>query len=479
MILDPVLSAIGLLIAASSSIAASVHVLVRRHAPASTAAWLLAFLFLPLIAPAFYGLVGIDRVSRRAVVKEGRNRALRIDLHHVADDAVEPPMRDGPVEVLPPHLGVFGATLQGLSRHRAAAGHRIDVLDGGDACYAAMANAISAATTSVRLQVYILRADAVGERFVALLADASRRGVRCALLYDTLGSYDIDDTMLAVARRAGVEVSAFAPRHWSRGRYQFNLRNHRKLLVIDGRIAFLGGINFDAAHIGPEPIADVHFRVEGPVVRSLSTVFAEDWYDATGKRLLRAEDYRPGREVGANWARAIPSGPDGDAERGYRVVLAAVHAARDSVLLASPYFLPDRGLEDALVIAARRGVRVEVLVSETLDHPYAGWAMQPLIDPLLAAGVVVRSRPGPLMHAKLVVIDGAWALVGSSNLDPRSFRLNFELSLSVAGPAVGAIEAAWERLAATAPALDLDQRKLRPRWRRAWEGFWSLWSPLL
>lgn len=483
------LEVVGLLLSLAVTAGAAVHLLTRRREPAATTAWLLSFLVLPIAGPLFYALVGVDRIARRAVVKEGRNRSLRLELRHLGEGVVElssrTQARSSAPEPLPESLGAFREALEGLCRHAGLDGHEIAVLAGGEATFGAMHAAIAEAKRSIRLQSYIFEDDAVGRTILDRLSEAAGRGVRVQLLYDAVGSLHTADRIFDQARAAGVEVSVYAPRHWSRGRYQFNLRNHRKLLVVDGEVAFLGGHNITATHLpadvhgGTGEVVDLHVRVRGPAVFGLATVFAEDWYDATGRRLLDRRDYPVLEAEGPNWCRVVPSGPDGDAERHLRLLLAAIHAARDRVLLASPYFLPDAALSEALRIAAIRGVRVEVLVSQTLDHPYAGWALGGLVDPLLESGVVVLPRPGPLMHAKIAVVDGAWALVGSSNLDPRSFRLNYELNLSIVGPAVAEIEAAYDTLARGVEPMDLRARRLRPSWVRAWERLWSLWSPLL
>jgi cardiolipin synthase len=214
-----------------------------------------------------------------------------------------------------------------------------------------------------------------------------------------------------------------------------NLRSHKKILGIDGRVVFTGGLNIGAENLTqchpPHPVFDTHFRFEGPVVDQLIEVFAADWLFATGENLTGEIWFPPLAPVGDSTARVVTSGPDNDLEKIEFMILQALGCARTSVKIMTPYFLPDERIITALSLAAYRGVEVDLVVPEHSNHPTVDWGSRVQMAPLLAAGGRVWTYPAPFNHSKLMSVDGLWALVGSANWDVRSFRLNFELDLEV------------------------------------------------
>jgi cardiolipin synthase len=214
-----------------------------------------------------------------------------------------------------------------------------------------------------------------------------------------------------------------------------NLRSHKKILVLDGRVAFTGGLNIGGENLvaeGPRhPVRDVHFRVEGPVVAQLVDAFAADWFFAAGENLVGDAWFPPPEDVGEAVARVVVSGPDEDLEKIEFMILEAIACARQSIKVTTPYFLPDDGLITALALAAMRGVAVDVIVPARGNHLAVDWAMRAQIGPLLAAGCRIWRSPPPFNHSKMMTVDGSWCLIGSANWDVRSFRLNFELTVEV------------------------------------------------
>jgi cardiolipin synthase len=221
-----------------------------------------------------------------------------------------------------------------------------------------------------------------------------------------------------------------------------NLRSHKKILGIDGRIAFAGGLNIGSENVNrahpAHPVIDTHFRLEGPVVAQLIDVFADDWSFTTGEQLAGERWFPELRPVdgGESVARAVTSGPDQDLEKIEFMILEAVACARSSVRVMTPYFLPDDRIITGLALAAYRGVTVDVVLPEHSNHPTLDWAARAQIGPLLAAGCRVWTHPAPFDHSKLMTVDSTWSLVGSSNWDVRSFRLNFELDIEIYDPAL-------------------------------------------
>jgi cardiolipin synthase len=459
------------------------HLLLARKSSSATLLWMVVLAALPVLGGALYIGFGVDRLGRRATFKQLMNRDLRDQLpapRRFREGEAHPLEAD----VLPAHLDPFALTLSRLARYPGVGGNRLDVLAGGERFYARALEAIGGAEHTVLLQSYIFEASGIGAEFLKALRAAARRGVRCHLLYDAIGSLGLDAVAIAAASADGVHVASFSQRDLLRGRFQINLRNHRKILVVDGRLGFTGGMNVTDDHVdrpGRGVVAeDHHCELAGPICLQLSAAFAEDWYYARGEKLVDRAYFPDWVEAGEAVCRLLPSGPDGDRGVFHSVVIAAVHSARSRVQIVTPYFLPDEAIQSALVLAALRGVSVEVVVPKQPDHPFVGWAMGAFIDEQVAAGVRILRRPKPFLHSKLLVVDGAWALVGSGNLDARSFWLNYELCLSVAGEAaVAPIAAAIEAEVARSEVVDPRRWRDRGLARRAWENFWALWSPML
>jgi cardiolipin synthase len=295
-----------------------------------------------------------------------------------------------------------------------------------------MLAAIRQATASLSLSTYIFDNDRLGRLFVEELHRAARRGVQVRVLIDDIGSRYSSPRIVGPLRRAGVPLALFMPRWLPRSLPYANLRNHRKILIVDGRVGFTGGMNI-RDHFCPtcrpnNPI-DLHFRIEGPVVAQLQEVFADDWEFCTGERLEGKHWFAGLPPAGGVVARVISDGPDEDFEKLRLVLLGALACARSSVRILTPYFLPDPALIAALGIAALRGVAVDILLPAQGNLRLVQWASTALLWQVLQHGCRVWLAPPPFDHGKLMLVDGSWALLGSANWDPRSLRLNFELNV--------------------------------------------------
>jgi cardiolipin synthase len=259
--------------------------------------------------------------------------------------------------------------------------------------------------------------------------------VQVRVLVDGIGSGYFWSGTNNRLRRAGVPVDRFLHSYFPWRTPFLNLRNHRKLLVVDGRVAFTGGINIGAENVlagSPRhPVRDTHFRIEGPVVEQLVEVFADDWLFQTGEKLLSHDWFPILESAGQAVARAVTSGPDEDLEQIEFVALHAISLARRSIRVVTPYFLPPEVLTMALGLAAMRGVKVEIVLPEHSNHTMLDWARRVPLRELLHAGCQVKLRPPPFDHSKLMTIDDTWSLIGSANWDTRSFRLNFELNVEI------------------------------------------------
>jgi cardiolipin synthase A/B len=287
------------------------------------------------------------------------------------------------------------------------------------------------------LSSYIFRADAAGDQFIDALIRASRRDVEVRVLIDGVGGGYFVCRAYEKLRRARVPVARFMHSSLPWRMPFLNLRNHKKLLVIDGRVAFAGGLNIGAENVTRahprHPVIDTHFRLEGPVVAQLIDVFADDWAFSTGEQLAGERWFPLLQPVdGINCvARVVTSGPDQDLEKIEFMILEALACARSAVRIMTPYFLPDERIVTGLALAAYRGVGVDIVLPEHSNHPTLDWGSRAQMGPLLASGCRIWTHPPPFDHSKLMTVDDTWCLVGSSNWDVRSFRLNFELDLEV------------------------------------------------
>jgi cardiolipin synthase len=296
-----------------------------------------------------------------------------------------------------------------------------------------MLAAIDGARDSVALASYIFDHDAVGAAFLDALARARRRGVAVRVLIDDVGARYSRPSMAGKLRDAGVTAATFLPTRVPRLFQYANLRSHRKLLIVDGRVGFTGGMNIRAGHWRsrhPESaIQCVQFRIEGPVVADMQQVFALDWAFTTGEHLSGERWFPPLEAVGAVAARGVPDGPDADIDNLLQLLLGALAVATRSARIVTPYFLPDDVVIRALQVAAMRGVEVDIVLPARSNLPIIDWAMTPQLPSLLETGCRVYRSPPPFDHGKLFVVDGTWSLIGSSNWDARSLRLNFEYNV--------------------------------------------------
>jgi cardiolipin synthase len=314
------------------------------------------------------------------------------------------------------------------------AGNRITTLVNGEQIYSAMLDAIRSATTNITFETFVFR-DGVGATFVEELSAAARRGVQVHMLLDWLGSRTMQNSLLASARAAGCDVQIYHPPSWYHlGR--LNNRTHRKLLIIDGRVGFTGGVGMGVEWKhglkGLPPWRETHFMAEGPVVAQMQAVFVDNWIKATGRVLHGAEYFPRLAPVGDMEAQMFGSSPVGGSESMHLMVLLALTAARTSIDIENAYFVPDKLTVEALCTAARRGLRVRIVVpGRHTDARIGRWAAQGLYGELLKSGIQLYEYQPTMMHCKVLVIDGLWSSVGSSNFDDRSFRLNDEANLNV------------------------------------------------
>lgn len=369
----------------------------------------------------------------------------------------------------------------GLSAGPMTPGNRVRLLRDGREAYPEMLAAIESARSTAHLETYILRSDRAGLRFAAALMSAAQRGVAARLLYDAVGSLGLDASFTAALANSGVQLAVYRPLFDSAPLMRLSKRDHRKILVVDGSKAFAGGLNIadDYAPLedGGHGWRDNHASVEGPAAAELDAAFLEVWDAQTGQR-HRAGPAPP--PDGPAWVRVLTNRTFLRRHRIGRAYRRALHRAKSTIDIASAYFLPDVWTRRALKLAARRGVRVRLLVPARSDVELVRWAGRRLYDELLSGGARVFEYEGSILHAKTAIVDGVWGAVGSYNMDPLSLWHSLEVTLNVVDESFGReLADAFEADLEKARELSVEEWRKRPWSERVREAASGLLSPWL
>jgi cardiolipin synthase len=417
----------------SVGIAAAVHAAMNKNDVRAAIAWVGVILMSPLFGPFLYLVAGINRI-RHDQMSVQRSRMIKDYVNHARAPSVNAERRAGP------QFASLRVLCDRISRFPLHDGNHITLLDSGDQAYPAMLQAIDDAHHCIALQSYIFDHDRIGLQFAEALRRAHERGVAIRVLIDAVGSKYSRPPIVHLLRRNGITTELFMTNPLGLRMPYANLRSHRKILFIDGHLGFMGGMNIRESFMhslaGRHAAADTHFRVEGPVATQLFAVFANDWEFTTRER-LRIEDWcrvAPLAPTPHVPARCIRSSPDRFIAATHNVLLGALAVAQHHVRIQSPYFLPDQTLMGALNTAARRGIQVDIVIPGRNNLRLVNYAMTAQLAQVIAGGCRVWRSRGNFDHSKLITIDGGWSYVGSSNLDPRSLRLNFELDMEIYDP---------------------------------------------
>ncbi|MDY7225981.1 cardiolipin synthase [Hyalangium rubrum] len=461
------------------SVLASAHVVLRKRDVRAAVAWVGLVWLVPVVGAVLYLLLGINRIRRRA-------RSLTLRQEHgrfPPTPSVAPLPAEALSQALPTgaHLASLARVVEAVVHRPLLPGNRVTVLESRTDAYPSMLEAIASARVSLSLCSYIFDNDRAGRRFVEALAEAARRGVEVRVLVDALGSRYTWPPITGRLRRAGVRAARFLPTLMPKRLPFMNLRNHRKVMVVDGKVGFTGGMNIRAHFLpGEDAARDLHFRLEGPVVGQLQETFAEDWAFTTKERLSGEAWFPPLEPAGPVVARGIPDGPDEDFENIRMVFLGALASARERVRIITPYFLPDTALVTALNVAAMRGVQVDILLPARGNVPLVQWASRAQLWQVMRPGCRIFFTAPPFDHAKLMVVDGMWSLIGSANWDPRSLRLNFEFDVECYDAALASqLEAVVEERLGRARLLTREELDGLPLPIRLRDGLARLMSPYL
>ncbi len=463
------------------ALASAVHAIFTVRTPQGTLAWVMGLLAFPWLGVPLYWFFGSRRFDRHSATMRAKVARHRDHIRRVL--AGLEPFEVARASLQPPGTAAL-AELAGLEFCH---GNRLTLLLDGQATFDAILGAVARAQRSVHMQFYILRPDGLGNRLLEALAERAAAGVDVRFLIDSLGSAGMTPALRAAWRERGVRLETFCAHSPWRDRWRLNFRNHRKNVVIDGRTGFIGGHNVGDEYLGLDPRfgpwRDTHVQVEGPAVQHLQMAFAADWAFATGE--VPEEVWPPGEPCAAGpgegtRALVLSSGPSDQFERCTLFFLQAIGMARRRLWIASPYFVPDEGVMQALQLAAFRGVDVRLLLPKKPDHRVVWLASFAKLEELDQPNIRIFRYTAGFLHQKALLVDEDFAAVGTANFDNRSFRLNFEMTLAVPDTRFAAqVAAMFERdFAASEQGSARDLRLLPPHLRLAARGA-RLLSPVL
>ncbi len=457
-------------------------VVVLRHKPSSALAWLAFINFEPIIGLCAYLVLGRNLISPERV-RRHREIVEKV-VPHLHDDVLKSSIAS-PDDIVDAHLRDLVRLAGALSGLPAVGKNACEFIADPDDLLRRMVEDIDRARHHCHLLFYIWRDDAVGRALGEALIRASARGVQCRVLVDAVGGRSMLKKQAPVLRRAGVSVVPALPVSWFRRKVaRIDVRNHRKIVVIDGRIAYVGSHNITEPRYGSRrhgPWRDLSARLQGPAVHEVQAVFAEDWFsECSGDPPPPTSWFPPPRHAGDVPIVVVPSGPADRPQALRDLMIAAVHEADRRIILTTPYFIPDEAFLLALRLAARGGVQVDVVVPARSNKPLVQAAGEACYDELLDAGVRIRLHQDGLLHSKTLTIDDTFALIGSGNSDQRSFELDYEMTLVLLGTRASTeLRLLQEGYISKAQCLDPKGWKARPLLTRFKQDLARLTGPLL
>lgn len=463
-----ILTLIGMLLA-------SYHVLRYKRDTHSASGWLALILASPLVGVILYFIFGINRIQRKAKRKKRYHLELEANAHFNSQFRIEN---------LSKNMTRLANMVKTLTGRDLCPGNQITPLTAEDIAFEDMLLAINQAKKSVSLCTYIFDYDEVGQRFLEALVNAQKRGVAIRILIDAIGAKYSVPPMTPFLETNGLKTALFMPSKYPWRFRFFNLRNHRKIMVIDGELGFTGGMNIHSGPTKANPytpiVKDLHFKIIGPLVRDLQETFATDWYFSTDEQ-LKGELWFPYLSPkGTVIARAIADGPDEDFEHIKKTIMGAIVSAEESIVVVTPYFLPDSNLVSLLSIASLRGVKVSIVVPENNNIKLIAWASKPNMRTLLENGIHIFSSFPHFDHSKLMIVDKRWVLLGSANWDPRSLRLNFEFNVESYDEDLGEkLSQLVDKKINNADEITLKILAKQPLWMQIRNRFFNLFSPYL
>ena len=397
----------------------AIHALLNKTDSRAAFGWIVVSLFVPLFGPILYFLFGVNRVHQRAK---------KLDHSPLKFDSSEKSFQSE----IPGHLRNIQHISYQLTKLPLVGGNSIDVLYSGVQTYPAMLESISTAKKSICLSTYIFNVDRVGDQFIEALIKAYDRGVDVYVLIDGIGEHYSKVKARNILTKNGIKVGRFLPLKLFPFNMYINLRNHRKLLVIDDDICFVGGMNISEEYVHGDmtPLKDIHFKVKGAVTNQLKRLFESDWQFTKGYEEHQENEQHQASDQ-PTWCRTIIDGPGENLGHLSIVIFSAINAATKNIVIMTPYFLPNKEIIRALQVASLRGVDVSVVLPLDNNLNFVHWASRHMLHQLINSGVKIYYQSPPFDHSKVFVVDGYYSLMGSANIDPRSLRLNYEVGVEI------------------------------------------------
>jgi len=444
-------------------VVSSIHAIMTTRTEQGAIAWAVSLNTFPYVAVPAYWVLGRSRFG-------GYVSARRENMEEVAGVTAEAVVAVAPFRVAEAEVDPAARAAERLAGLPFLRGNSVQLLVNGDATFKSIFEGVDSAREYVLVEYYIVHDDAIGRELKTRLVERARAGVRVRFLYDEVGSLDLPRAYLDELRAAGIEVHAFHTRKGPRNRFQLNFRNHRKIVVVDGRVAWVGGLNVGDEYLSRDakigPWRDTHVRIEGPGALGAQLAFAEDWHWAEGSRLELRWDPVPSG-TGDAPVLIVPSGPADELETANLMYIHAINSARERIWIASPYFVPDKPVIDALQLAGLRGVDVRILIPDKPDNPLVGLAAYSYLDDASLTGARFYRYGAGFLHEKVMLVDRSTATVGTANFDNRSFRLNFEITAVIADQAFAAqVERMFEADFARSRVMAPGEYDRKPWWFR-------------
>ena len=416
-----------LLLAHSIGFLSSIDALMSTRTSQGAVAWIVSLNTIPYLSVPVYWVFGRDRFQGYVIARRDEDTALAIAMLDKTAELWSHRYDHGNNN---PHL----SGVEQLAKWPFLDGNKVSLLINGEQTFESIFAGIDAAERYLLVQFYLINADGLGHRLREALLRRAQQGIKVYFLYDEIGSYGLPSSYLQSLRDGGVQVQRFHSTRGTGNRFQLNFRNHRKIVVADGTQAWVGGLNVGDEYLGKHPRIgpwrDTHLKIEGPGALALQMTFLEDWHWATD--MIPELEWQPAFHHDTNVPVLIlPTGPADRFETASLMMQQSIHAAQQRIWIASPYFVPDEGVQGMLKLAALNGVDVRILIPEVPDNPLLYYAAYAFIEPLLEAGVKIYRYQDGFLHGKAFLIDDRGAAVGTVNLDNRSFRLNFEVTAIV------------------------------------------------
>lgn len=454
------------------------HALLTKRDPRAALGWIVTCLALPGLGALFYWLFGVNRIRTRAREWQEQGHGM----HWLNIDAIPTDSEQLNIPTSSTCQALINLS-DAVTRRPLICGNAVKVLYNGEQAYPAMLEAIRAAEQTIFFCSYIFKADQTGQQFVRELAAAVERGVDVRVMIDAFGQYYALAKVRGLLVEANIKFAIFMPPSLARSCY-LNMRNHRKLLVIDNYVGFTGGMNICDKHLAKNTnnsrrAIDLHFRFEGPINSQLREAFLEDWHFATDEKRTQ-HDWPRAPIAGNACCRGISAGPNEQHEKLNWILIGALACAKSRIRIMTPYFIPNRAQLAAINAASLRGVKVEILLPGQNNLPYMGWAANAFLFELLEHNVQIYYQPPPFVHSKLLLIDDEYALIGSANIDPRSLRLNFEFNVEIFDDeTVAELTDHFDKCREVSRQVSLDEMDKRSLPLRLRDSFCKLFTPYL